>query len=121
MALSHTDLLEQYSALLRARDESGEMPSDADGVERRHDFILRGLVDDLDFEGAKDYIAQFKSFARKRGDLQAYYLYCGYSKRVDELYENYTNPKPPIAGIGAFAPSKLGKTLQSGNDSTSQS
>lgn len=78
-------LLEQYSILLRAREDSSGLSGLDSGREKRHDLLLRSFVESGEFDKARSYISQMKSFARKRGDVAAYNLYSGYAVRIERL------------------------------------
>lgn len=89
MAFEQSELLAQYSALLRVRSDYGEMPDWNAGQERRHDSLLRSLIEHGDFVSATEYIEKMKAFTRKRCDLQAYNLYCRYGVRVEQLKNSF--------------------------------
>ncbi len=98
LTFGQNELLTQYSALLRVRSDYGEMPDWNAGQERRHDSLLRSLIDRGDFVLAAEYIEKMKAFTRKRCDLLAYNLYCRYAVRVEQLKSSSSGASAPPSG-----------------------
>lgn len=71
----------QYSGYVEHRESRA-----ADSSERRHDFYLRGMIDDGRFDQARKYARGMIAFCGQQGDSDAARTYEGYLETVRKLH-----------------------------------
>jgi len=71
----------QHAALIEHR----ELVASGQKQCKRHDFYLRGLIDEKRFADARDYVRGMVAYCTKAGDREGVETYTRYLKRVDEL------------------------------------